>query len=96
VFGVPTLFDHFKGGALAVDVFIVSKFETFWGVVNQGAVISRCPTSTSAIRLAVQTAEFGAKVRGPAQIVLEDENCRRTAVWDSRQDGFSEGRASFP
>jgi len=74
-----------------VDVYIVSKLANFWGVVNYGVILSRCSTSSDAIRLAVQTAARVAKGNGPAQVLIESNEGHRRVVWDSTRDGFAAG-----
>jgi hypothetical protein len=74
-----------------VDVYIVSKLANFWGVVNYGVILSRCSTSSDAIRVAVQTAARAAKRIGRAQVLVEDADGERRVVWDSTRDGFATG-----
>jgi hypothetical protein len=74
-----------------VDVYIVSKLASFWGVVNYGVILSRCATSSHATRLAIETAARVAKGNGPTQVLVENEDGDRSLVWDSRRDGFSSG-----
>jgi hypothetical protein len=59
--------------------------------VNYGGILSRCPLSSDAIRLAVQTAARAAKGNGPAQVLVEVEEGHRSVVWDSTGDGFATG-----
>jgi hypothetical protein len=74
-----------------MDVYIVSKLANFWGVVNYGVILSRCSTSSEAIRLAVETAARSAKRDGPAQVLKEDDDGGRQVVWDSTHDGYAAG-----
>jgi len=74
-----------------MDVYIVSKLANFWGVANYGVILSRCATSSEAIRLAVQTAATVSKSAGPAQVIVEDAKGDRAVIWDSTRDGYAAG-----
>jgi co-chaperonin GroES (HSP10) len=87
--GATTLFELAEGGPM--NDFVIIKLQGSWTVTHYGFIVSCEPSTSQAIRVAVNAASSEAANGGEhVRVMMEDTSTAQRIIWDSWRDTGSQ------